>query len=90
MYWLLAFVFWFSLLFGTHVTGNGVGNWIALAALVLFIRSRRRARRADPEAEPQDDSPRRTNTAPRSGSRPDQAHEPASATDTRRSRQRWR
>ena len=32
MFRLLAFVFWFSLLFGTYVTGNGIGNWIALLA----------------------------------------------------------
>jgi len=42
MFRLLAFVFWFSLLFGTYVTGNGVGNWIALLALFLMLRSRRR------------------------------------------------
>ena len=42
MFRLLAFVFWFSLLFGTYITGNGIGNWIALLALVLMLRSRRR------------------------------------------------
>jgi hypothetical protein len=46
MFWLLAIVFWFSLLFGTYVTGNGIGNWIALVALVLMIRARLRAGRA--------------------------------------------
>ena len=42
MFWLLAFVFWFSLLFGTYVTGNAVGNWIALLTFIVFIRLRRR------------------------------------------------
>ena len=36
-------IFWLSLLYGTYVTGNGLGNWIALAALLLMLRSRRRA-----------------------------------------------
>jgi len=42
MFRLLAFVFWFSLLFGTYVASNGIGNWIALLAVVLMLRSRRR------------------------------------------------
>jgi hypothetical protein len=45
MFWMLAIVFWFILVLGTHVTGNAAGNWIALAALFLMVRSRRRAAR---------------------------------------------
>ena len=50
MFRLLAFVFWFSLLFGTYVTGNGIGNWIALLALVLMLSSRRRNAQQPPAA----------------------------------------
>jgi len=46
MFWLLVCVFWFSLLFGTYVTGNGLGNWIALIALLLVLRQRRRSKQA--------------------------------------------
>ena len=42
MFTVFVAIFWFSLLFGTYVTGNGLGNWIALLALVLMVRSRRR------------------------------------------------
>ena len=42
MFWLLVILFWFSLLFGTHFVGNGLGNLIAVIALVGWLRSRRR------------------------------------------------
>ena len=44
MFWVFAFIFWFSLLFGTYMTGNTIGNWIALFGLVLFIRWHREIR----------------------------------------------
>ena len=40
---LLIVLFWISLIVGTYVTGNVLGNWVVcLLALFFFIRSRRR------------------------------------------------
>ena len=40
---LLIVLFWVSLIVGTYVTGNVLGNWVVcLLALFFFIRSRRR------------------------------------------------
>ena len=48
MFWALAFLFWFSLLYGTYVLGNAVGNWIAIAALAgMLMLRRRQLRKAD-------------------------------------------
>ena len=44
---LLIVLFWISLIVGTYVTGNVLGNWVVcLLALFFFIRSRRRSERA--------------------------------------------
>ena len=48
MSWLFAFVFWFSLIYATYAGGNAIGNWIALVALFLWMRSRRAAMRSTP------------------------------------------
>ena len=43
---LLIVLFWISLIVGTYVTGNVLGNWVVcLLALFFFIRSRRRQER---------------------------------------------
>ena len=47
MFWFVAFLFWFSLLFGAHFVGNGAGT-IALFALVVMLILRRRHRSAPP------------------------------------------
>jgi len=73
MFRLLAFVFWFSLLFGTYVTGNGIGNWIALLALFLMLRSRRRNAQQPAAATP---APARATTSP-NAQRTQPASEPA-------------
>jgi len=40
---LLVVLFWLSVIVGTYVTGNVVGNWVVcLLALFFFVRSRRR------------------------------------------------
>ena len=50
---LLIVLFWISLIVGTYVTGNVLGNWVVcLLALFFFIRSRRRRERHDAPAEP--------------------------------------
>jgi hypothetical protein len=39
---LLIVLFWFSLIIGTYVTGNVLGNWVVcLLALFFLVRSRR-------------------------------------------------
>ena len=39
---LLIVLFWLSLIVGTYVTGNVLGNWVVcLLALFFFVRSRR-------------------------------------------------
>ena len=49
---LLIVLFWISLIVGTYVTGNVLGNWVVcLLALFFFIRSRRRPERHDTSAE---------------------------------------
>ena len=49
---LLIVLFWISLIVGTYVTGNVLGNWVVcLLALFFFIRSRRRRERHDAAAE---------------------------------------
>jgi predicted membrane protein len=49
---LLIVLFWISLIVGTYVTGNVLGNWVVcLLALFFFIRSRRRRDRYDTPAE---------------------------------------
>ena len=49
---LLIVLFWISLIVGTYVTGNVLGNWVVcLLALFFFIRSRRRSARHDTPAE---------------------------------------
>ena len=49
---LLIVLFWLSLIVGTSVTGNVLGNWVVcLLALFLFIRARRRQGRHDAPAE---------------------------------------
>jgi len=46
---LLIVLFWVSLIVGTYVTGNVLGNWVVcLLALFFFIRSRRRQRQDTP------------------------------------------
>ena len=49
---LLIVLFWISLIVGTYVTGNVLGNWVVcLLALFFFIRSRRRRERDDAPAQ---------------------------------------
>ena len=49
---LLIVLFWISLIVGTYVTGNVLGNWVVcLLALFFFIRSRRHRDRHDTPAE---------------------------------------
>jgi len=49
---LLIVLFWISLIVGTYVTGNVLGNWVVcLLALFFFIRSRRRQDRHSTTAE---------------------------------------
>ena len=49
---LLIVLFWISLIVGTYVTGNVLGNWVVcLLALVFFIRSRRRRDRHNTPAD---------------------------------------
>jgi hypothetical protein len=50
---LLIVLFWISMIVGTYVTGNVLGNWVVcLLALFFLIRSRRRSERHDTPAEP--------------------------------------
>ncbi len=45
---LLIVLFWISLIVGTYVTGNVLGNWVVcLLALFFCILSRRRRERHD-------------------------------------------
>jgi hypothetical protein len=55
---LLIVLFWVSLIVGTYVTGNVLGNWVAcLLALFFFVRSRRRRdRQAPAETAPASDA----------------------------------
>ena len=40
---IVVVLFWLSLIIGTYVTGNVLGNWVVcLLALFFFVRSRRR------------------------------------------------
>jgi hypothetical protein len=49
---LLVVLFWVSLIVGTYVTGNVVGNWVVcLLALFFFVRSRRRREPHGPSTE---------------------------------------
>jgi hypothetical protein len=97
MFRLLAFVFWFSLLFGTYITGNGIGNWIALLALVLLFRFRRRNAQTAAAAAVVGKGVTATPSAARATTSPNAEHaqprlEPA-ASGTRSSqtpRRRWR
>jgi hypothetical protein len=69
---LLIVLFWVSLIVGTYVTGNVLGNWVVcLLALFFFIRSRRRRDRqgAPAETAPASDAgARRSPTGPLSPS----------------------
>ena len=90
MFRVFVFAFWFSLLFGTAITGNAIGNWIALIALFLLIWSRRRARVAPGLAEGGEQG---TSGDAASSSAPPRAVGPPAAqprsTQTRRSAPRW-
>ena len=49
---LLIVLFWVSLIVGTYVTGNVLGNWVVcLLALFFFIRARRRRERHNTPSE---------------------------------------
>jgi hypothetical protein len=68
---LLSVLFWVSLIVGTYVTGNVLGNWgVCLLALFFFIRSRRRQRQDMPAETSQanDAGVRRSSPGPLSSS----------------------
>jgi hypothetical protein len=48
---MLVVLLWISLVIGTYVSGNVVGNWlVCLLGLYVFIRSRRRQSSLPPTA----------------------------------------
>jgi hypothetical protein len=50
---LLIVLFWLSLIVGTYITGNVLGNWVVcLLALFLVVRSRRRREATAPPPHP--------------------------------------
>ena len=68
---LLIVLFWVSLIVGTYVTGNVLGNWVVcLLALFFFIRSRRRHSQDTPAeiAQANDAGVRRSSPGPLSSS----------------------
>ncbi len=68
---LLVVLFWISLIVGTYVTGNVLGNWVVcLLALFFFIRSRHRQRQDTPAeiAQPNDAGAKRSPPGPLSSS----------------------
>lgn len=82
---VLVVLLWISLVIGTYVTGNVVGNWlVCLLGLYVFIRSRRRRSSPATSTGP--------SVLPARGSRPVPAltsESPHPAGEQRRSR-RWR
>jgi hypothetical protein len=70
---ILIVLFWVSLIVGTYVTGNVLGNWVVcLLALFFFVRSRRRhepLRPADPSRSPLTGAPTSPGRAPLRGIR---------------------
>ena len=79
---LLIVLFWLSLIVGTCVAGNVVGNWVVcLLALAFFIRSRRR--RTATGSQPEGAAPTRGGADGAFTGRPDPiapAQRPAHAT----------